>query len=190
MHRRENDLRVRRTKLALGEALVQLMLSEEFDAITVQQVLDRAHVSRSTFYSHFRNTDDLLLTDAERFLGALETHFLEVSRGTRRVAPVAELLYHVRDFREFVRALERAGKKEVIDDLFIGHFARLIERRVRILVADPDALTIPVTVVSRMFAGALMELLYWSLDRDAAYTPAWADGRFHTMVWYGIQTRR
>jgi AcrR family transcriptional regulator len=168
---------------------VQLMLSEDFDAITVQQVLDRAHVSRSTFYTHFRNTDDLLLTDAERFLDALEAHFLKVSVGTRRVAPVAELLYHVREFREFVRALERAGKKDVIDDLFIGHFARLIERRVRILVTDPDTLAIPVAVVSQMFAGALMELLGWSLDRDARCTPAWADERFHSMVWHGLQQR-
>ena len=183
---REDDLRVQRTKLALGGALVELILSKDFDAITVQSVLDRSGVSRSTFYSHFRSTDDLLLSDAERFLRLLEQHFEKVSAGTRRVAPVAELLSHVHDFREFKRALDRAGKHEIIDDLFIGHFTRLIEKRIKMLTSNSDELAIPAPVAARMFAGALMELLDWWIDRTRAHTPLWADEQFHKLVWKGL----
>ena len=66
---------MRRTKRALGVALTELMLAEEFDAITVQRVIDKAKVGRTTFYAHFRSTDDLLLSDAERFFGVMTEYF-------------------------------------------------------------------------------------------------------------------
>jgi AcrR family transcriptional regulator len=43
------DRRARRTRDALGDALLDLMPEKSFDDITVQQVLDRAGVGRSTF---------------------------------------------------------------------------------------------------------------------------------------------
>jgi AcrR family transcriptional regulator len=58
---------VRRTRDALGDALVALITERPFDAITVQDVLDRAGVSRSTFYTHYRDKNDLLLSDVEEF---------------------------------------------------------------------------------------------------------------------------
>ena len=61
------DARVRRTRDALGNALVTLILEKPFDDITIQEVLDRAGVGRSTFYSHFSDKDDLLFSDADEF---------------------------------------------------------------------------------------------------------------------------
>jgi AcrR family transcriptional regulator len=46
------DRRVIRTRNLLGNALVRLMQEKPWQEITVQQVLDRAEVSRSTFYTH------------------------------------------------------------------------------------------------------------------------------------------
>ncbi|MBS1720171.1 MAG: TetR/AcrR family transcriptional regulator [Armatimonadetes bacterium] len=48
-------------RLRLRRALIQTATEVRFDAITVQQVLDRADVSRGTFYAHYRNLDDLFL---------------------------------------------------------------------------------------------------------------------------------
>src|SRR5437867_644732 len=53
------DRRVRRTTRALIEALVALVLEKRYDAITIQDLLDRADVGRSTFYAHYRGKDDL-----------------------------------------------------------------------------------------------------------------------------------
>src|SRR5262245_5729503 len=57
---KKTDARVRRTRDALGDALVALMQEKPFETITVQDVLDRAQVSRSTFYSHCRDKADRL----------------------------------------------------------------------------------------------------------------------------------
>jgi AcrR family transcriptional regulator len=181
VRKRGEDRRVQRTKIALGRALVEAMLAEEFDAITVRSLLDRAGVGRTTFYAHFRDKDDLLLSDAERFLEALESHF-ERACGAR-VAPVAELFHHVREFREFDRALGRSGRRGQVHALFVGHLARMIEKRIRALAPDAN----DITVISRMFSGALMELLQWWLERDSAHTPASIDQRFHELVWAGLR---
>src|SRR6476660_8751547 len=55
------DRRVARSRRALKEALTDLILEEGFEAVTVQDVIDRADVGRSTFYAHFLDKDDLLM---------------------------------------------------------------------------------------------------------------------------------
>src|SRR6476659_5943917 len=61
------DRRTLRTRNARGDALVELMQERPFKAITVQDVLDRAGVGRSTFYTHYSDKDDLFLSDVEDF---------------------------------------------------------------------------------------------------------------------------
>ena len=58
---RKPDLRVRRTRGRLSNALVELMRDKPIDQITVQEVLDHSGVGRSTFYLHYRDKDDLFL---------------------------------------------------------------------------------------------------------------------------------
>ena len=65
---KKEDRRVRRTRDKLGDALVELLVQKSFDEITVQDVLDRAGVSRSTFYSHFSDKNDLFFSDSDEFL--------------------------------------------------------------------------------------------------------------------------
>ena len=56
------DRRVRRTRTLLVQALVSLILERGYARITVQDILDRADVGRSTFYAHFRDKEALLLS--------------------------------------------------------------------------------------------------------------------------------
>jgi AcrR family transcriptional regulator len=114
VRKKAEDARVTRTRRALGSALVELMLERDFGDITVQQVLDRASVGRATFYAHFRNKSDLLLSDAERYFELLEAEFLERPVPSRRVAPVAELFAHVAEVRHFHDALEQSGMRGAV----------------------------------------------------------------------------
>ncbi|MCI8556096.1 MAG: TetR/AcrR family transcriptional regulator [Clostridia bacterium] len=55
----EEDLRVRRTKKLLTEALLGLMQERAFEKISVNDLCDRAMVHRATFYNHFDDKNDL-----------------------------------------------------------------------------------------------------------------------------------
>jgi len=54
------DLRVKRTHLLLRQALMELMPEKGFQAITVQDIVDRAMINRATFYEHFTDKYALL----------------------------------------------------------------------------------------------------------------------------------
>ena len=55
------DRRVGKTRRALKDALTDLILEKGYESVTVQDVIDRADVGRSTFYAHFIDKDDLLM---------------------------------------------------------------------------------------------------------------------------------
>jgi AcrR family transcriptional regulator len=54
------DPRIRRTRVALFEALGALLGSRDFEKITVLDIAERANVNRATFYAHFPDKFALL----------------------------------------------------------------------------------------------------------------------------------
>jgi AcrR family transcriptional regulator len=186
VRKRGPDRRVVRTRRALGNALVELMLANRFDDISVQQVLDRARVGRATFYAHFRNKHDLLLSDAERFFDWLEADFLARASGSRRLAPVAELFSHVADYHHFQRALEQSALREPVADLLTGHLAGMIERRMAELCPGAGTTSLPAAATARLFAAALVEMMRWWLNRGARPGAQEMDAQFHEIAWGGL----
>src|SRR5262249_56137944 len=63
------DRRIQKTLSLLREALVSLIAEKPYDSIVVKEILDRANVGRSTFYTHFRDKDDLLVSGIHDMLG-------------------------------------------------------------------------------------------------------------------------
>ena len=59
---------IQRTLALLHEALGSLIREKPYDRISVTETLDRAKVSRSTFYIHFRDKDELLTSSMRALL--------------------------------------------------------------------------------------------------------------------------
>lgn len=186
---RKIDPRVLRTRDALGDALVDLMHERPFGAITVQHVLDRAHVSRATFYTHYRGKDDLLLSDVDEFFEGMATLLSQRGEASDRVAPVRELFAHVADWREFHAALVTSGKVHDVQELGQGHFARAIDRRLAELPAAAGLPPARRSVISHALAGALLSMLSWWIDHGAAGSPTEMDDVYHQIVWSGVRAR-
>lgn len=183
---KKTDARVRRTRDALGDALVALMQEKPFEAITVQDVLDRAKVGRSTFYSHYSDKDDLLMSDAEEFFESISMILSVSGDKSDRVFPVREFFSHIIEAKQFLDALISSGKFHDNMELARGQFARGIERR---LSEIPRARSIPADerpAIAFAHAGALLALLAWWIDRGMKRPPAEMDQLFHRMVWQGV----
>lgn len=97
------DRRVRRTKLLLHRALIELILEKGYSRTTVQDILDRADVGRSTFYSHYRDKDDLLVVSCTEYVRAVVND--SGTPDTRLWDPVRTLLHMAEQNREVYRAL-------------------------------------------------------------------------------------
>src|SRR5258706_16136663 len=112
----KNDRRVDRTMAALRTALIELIQEKHYDSITVQDIIDRANVGRSTFYTHFRDKEDVLIGDWKRILGFFIESINFEYAGMSRFVPVRELMLHLKEFHALYRALVRSGKAERLFD--------------------------------------------------------------------------
>lgn len=182
------DRRIVRTRDTLGDALVELMQEKAFDEITVQEVLDRAGVGRSTFYAHYRDKDDLFLSDVEDFFDLISTLLTRRGVSLERVAPVDELFAHVSEAREFYNAMVASGKLQDVLDLGRGFFARSIEER--LVMAHVEMEPVQLKAHAYALAGALFALLDWWIDHGMAEKPEAMDALFHRMVWSGLKRRQ
>jgi AcrR family transcriptional regulator len=183
---RKTDRRVLRTRDALGDALISLIREKPFDEITVQHVLDRAKVGRSTFYTHFVGKEDLFLSDMEDFFKWMAGYLSRSAEKSNRVAPVRELFAHVAEQRQLLAALVASGRIHDVLQLAQGNFANGIEQRLAVL---PQARAIgPVAraAMAQSLAGAMLSLMLWWLDRGTSASPEQMDAVFHHLVWSGI----
>jgi AcrR family transcriptional regulator len=178
------DRRERRTRDALGDALVGLMHQRPFKSIKVQDVLDRAGVSRATFYSHYRDKDDLLFSDVEEFWEMMSNLIDRQGEESNRVAPVRELFSHVAEVKNFREALLASGKIHDVIEQGQGQFARAIEQRLMKLAKSQ--VTGQYTAQAHALAGALFSSLMWWIDRGQTVSAAEMDDSFHRLVWSGV----
>jgi AcrR family transcriptional regulator len=181
------DRRIRRTRDTLGDALVELIREKPFDDITVQEILDRAGVGRSTFYTHYRDKQDLFLGEIEDFFEMLSTMLTRKGAAPERLAPVTEFFSHLSDVQDFYRSLVASGKANDVWALGRGYFARSIEERLRLAGVKME----PVEMAAQAFAlsGSMFALLEWWLDHGRKTDPKEMDRLFHSMAWKGISRR-
>ena len=188
--RRAPDARIRRTRERLGAALIALIQEKPIGDVSVQEVLDRAGVGRSTFYVHYRDKDDLLLSQLETFLEMVSSLLIKRRDTSRRVLPVAEFFEHIGSptARKVYGALVKSGRIQDFFDLAQGHFERGIERRLK----DSKLLTkVPARELrarSSALAGSIISMLRWWVDHGAKEPPAQMDALFHQMVWGSFRT--
>ena len=107
------DRRVRRTRESLHKALISLALEKHYDSITVQEVLDRADVGRSTFYTHFQSMDELLISGTQELRrtlhAALENQRKSAKRHENVIAFSRAMFDHAYGYRNVYFALLNTG---------------------------------------------------------------------------------
>jgi len=180
---RKDDARIRRTRMQLGTALLNIILQKPIRDITVQDVLDRSGVGRSTFYLHYRDIDDLLLSQLDMFCEAMSTTLSNQKDKSLRVAPVAELFAHIGNDNKLYRVLSDSGHLKDFYELAESHFARGIERR---LIESGRLKSLPereLAARATALSGSMLALLRWWLDRGEKEPPMQMDKLFHQLVW-------
>lgn len=104
------DRRTRRTRRNLSDALVVLVLERGFSSLTVEDITERADVGRATFYSHFRDREDLFARVTADLLEELTERLAPVVSDSYvgfTGKPVLEMLRHARERRDVYRIVLR-----------------------------------------------------------------------------------
>ena len=181
---RKTDRRILRTRERLGDALIALMHERNFDDITVTNVLDRAGVSRSTFYVHYCDKDDLFLSDVEDFLEHVSNALKRQGANPKRLLPVQEFFAHIRNARKLYAAFVKSGKIHDFRTLGHGLFARSIEERLQISGVPLDPFSR--SAHAHALAGSFFSLLDWWAEKGMKADPKEMDDLFHRIAWRGL----
>ena len=189
MRNTKADRRSERTRQLLSAALIELMLEQRYDEITVQDIIDRANIGRSTFYAHYLDKEDLLVSGFTRVLDTLGLSPQQRGEGENQAPPsLARFFQHVQEHHQLYKALVHGGG---IDRLFKKshqHMRRNIEQHLAALIPAGQAPAAPLPLVADYLAGAILSMLTWWLDNEMPYTPEQMDTLFQQLVRPGIQT--
>lgn len=167
------DRRVQRTRKLLREALMALILEEGYDAISIQDITDKANLGRATFYLHFKDKDELLLEVMDQFMA----EFLE------QVPQISEAQWRIEDTKAIAKLFDFAGEHYDLYRILIfgsggitasrqlqrsiaNNIKACIQKEMDELGAEP---AVPIDFIANHFAGSLLATIYWWLDSDLPY---------------------
>ena len=163
------DRRIQRTRQLLLDALIALILEKGYETITVQDIIDRANVGRSTFYSHFQDKEDLLLSGFEALHEIFEGFQKQTSLETSSWGFTLTLFQHAEAQRPAFKALfgQQTGLvistrlQKTLTAILKTHFQPMFSKK-----RQPMPLDVFVHYLVTTFWG----LLTWWLDNNAAYS--------------------
>lgn len=182
-----SDRRVVRTREAVHAALIQLILERGYDAITVNEIIARSNVARSTFYAHHSGKDSVL----QAGVGSLREHLTKSQRELRaasggRVLPLAFSLImfeHADGHRDLYQALlgDRGGMA------VLGSIRQMIGKLIQqeleqVAGKTPRRGSVPLAAMVRFTSDAFMSILAWWLEAKPRPSPAEGDRIFRQLV--------
>jgi AcrR family transcriptional regulator len=180
MHER-TDRRSQRTRHLLSAALVELIREKDYNTITVNDIIERANVGRSTFYAHYRDKDDLFVGELDRVIQLL-SHRIP---GHDEVPffPSLELFRHVGEEYELYKALVWTPGI----DLLMKHMQKSLSERIEQgLKNSGKNYDVPLPVLANFIAGSFLTLLKWWLENKRVYSPEQMDAIFRKLTLSGI----
>ncbi len=183
----KQDRRSQRTRRLLGDALVALLAEQRYDALTVQAIIARANVGRTTFYTHFRDKDDLLLAELERVVHQLGRAAHDAGQAGPAGLPSLLLFRHVREFQPVYQALVWGRDSELIFKRIQQQVAGLLEHQLAARVRADRPPVVPLPLLAHFVAGSFLTLLKWWMDSKLAYTPEQMDAMWWTLVQPSIE---
>lgn len=190
MTQKKPDRRVAKTRLALHQALLELILEKRYDKITVQDIIDRANVGRSTFYDHFLDKEDLLMKGFALFSDELGTHLEMMDHDDEETGHMLHSLVffrHANAHHELYKAMLEGGGADVLMEAGRQHLLINIQDHLDAVFEDGETAVIPIPVITNFLSGAMLSVLMWWLEEGRPYSPEEINVMFQQLATFGVE---
>jgi AcrR family transcriptional regulator len=152
MGNREPSAKSEQTKRSLAAQFMEMLETRSFKKITVNDICQRAMISRATFYFHFEDKYSLLRYCIEGELRRWEEAMASTDIDSCLVLVLNEILQKKRFYYNTL-----AAEPELeLADLFHTLFSRVFATRMEALRAQGRTIPGPVSVVSAFYAGGIV----------------------------------
>ena len=213
----QNDLdrRVQKTRKLLQDALIELVSEKGYESVSIQEILDRANVGRSTFYAHFEDKNQLLHSILDRLDELFEQHKKQILDAAKiswnagkmdlspSLSPTLSLFHFVGQHHRFFKAmLGNQGygifAKPVYDYVFAHVLSIFTEPThaeaianlhgpFKRLVSDEKYGSLQTEIAAHYFVSALMGVLVWWVEKDMPCTAEEIDSLFRQLAMPGFR---
>lgn len=179
------DKRVERTRELLQKALMDLIAERGYDSITIQDIVDRAHLGRTTFYLHYNNKDDLFMSCHEAVirefhLGLLHPLTREELLSPQIPAQMTSAYRHLEEGRALLYPIFQGKDSQLILRQIRDRSAREIEMNLRSIFAEAES-SIPFEMLANYLVGAQIALMQWWLEKRRSHTAESLAQTFHRL---------
>ena len=166
----KEDLRVKRTRKLLSNALLELLNKESFDKISILDICEKAMVHRTTFYKHFSDKYDLFSYVFKEVCDDIykrSTENKEFDSTKELYMMLAEIAFdYIGENTKILKNMMKSNDNGFLREMFYES----IERAIKYLLQETDIkMSVPLKVVSQFYTGGFISLGIWWLDNMDKY---------------------
>lgn len=176
------DRRIEKTQSAIFTAFIELLQKKRYSAITVQEIIDRANIGRTTFYAHFPTKDDLLFASVDHMLLSMNSVL-----GGNFFLPSKEFFAHIKENNRLIKGLMSS---ETNDVLFV-RFENLWDSRIEEYLVENnfDQKKIPIKIMAHHITSTFLELVKWWVNTDMSYTDEQMERYYRALILPCLNTK-
>ena len=167
------DRRQRKTRNAIFRAFTSLLETKSYSGITVQDIIRKADIGRSTFYAHFDTKDELLKALCTEIFDHVFSAVVPQERTHDFSGPdvtisrqLTHILYHIADNRHYIKGILSRESGELFMDYFKQRLKEVFAEHL-----EPDLENVPDQYVLNHMVSSFAETVRWWIRDNPEYSP-------------------
>lgn len=183
------DRRVRKSREAIKKAVIELMLEKDFDQITLQDISDRADVSRRTVYLHYADKFDLLDKLLEEHIRELREFCDQVDDDAEYSQIVLLWFEYLEQHYLFFSAMLNSKGSPFFHNRFLAFFLEELGKKEMDSPehSDPER-TDGETVDMQFLGAAIVGIVEWWFKKEKPLSPAFMAERVGVLLERNLET--
>lgn len=180
----KQDRRIQKTRVAIYEAFSSLLAEKKYNIITIQEIIDRANIGRSTFYSHFETKDELINSMCAELFEVMNIKLDEFANGESKV-PIAKFLSHIEENRKQLRGLFNDECSDLITRKFKDYWNGKIKEHL-LNNRKEEEMKVPIDFLVNHIISSIVEMMKWWINGGMKYTPEEMEQYLYTVTFPAI----
>lgn len=171
------DRRQQKTRQAIFTAFGTLLEKKNYNHITVQEIIDKANIGRSTFYAHFETKDELLRAMCSDIFNHVfsdklkqeKNHdFSSDSHGMEK--KITHILYHLQESRKNLKGILTCESSGLFMQYFQQYLQTMFSEYIQPAIQS-DTDQIPQEYVLHHVVCSFTETVRWWIIEHPEFTP-------------------
>ena len=169
---KKEDIRITKTKLALGKAFFEMLTVMPLESITVNDLCQRADIRRATFYKHFNDKSDFVFSLIKEARMRFDSRANESGNTPRDVKDyylycAESVIDYLLKYDNAMKHILNSGMRPLFIEMFVRQNHEDTVKRLELSVSQGLSLfASPEVIASMLIGGVAQPITYWFESND------------------------